>query len=323
MSLPLFDDADDQLPPQAARLAPALHSLAEQGVYLGTSSWKYEGWLGSIYSPERYVTRGRFSKKKFEAECLTEYAKTFPTVCGDFAFYQFPTPDYWQRLFHGTPSSFLFGFKVPEEITVALWPGHARYGARAGQANESFLNADIFQTYFAQRLQPYAAQVGTLIFEFGTFNKKTFPAVADFYERLDSFLAALPPGFRYAVEIRNEEYLLADYFATLARHNVAHVFNAWTRMPTLGEQITIPDAFTADFTVVRALLRHGRTYEQAVKSLEPYQRVQEPDLSTRRALRRIVDRAVMVKKPAFLFVNNRLEGNAPETIEAVVAGNDA
>ncbi len=44
-------------PPQAARLAPKLRALADRGVYFGTSSWKYEGWLGSIYSRDRYITR--------------------------------------------------------------------------------------------------------------------------------------------------------------------------------------------------------------------------------------------------------------------------
>jgi hypothetical protein len=85
----LFDDADER-PALAARLAPALRSLAEQGVYFGGSSWKYEGWLGSIYTPGRYATRGQFSRKKFEAECLSEYAQTFPVVGGDFGFYQLP-----------------------------------------------------------------------------------------------------------------------------------------------------------------------------------------------------------------------------------------
>ena len=60
----------DERPPLASRLAPALHALADQGVFLGTSSWKYDGWLGSIYNRDRYLTRGRFSRKKFEAECL-------------------------------------------------------------------------------------------------------------------------------------------------------------------------------------------------------------------------------------------------------------
>src|SRR5258708_18489520 len=106
MSLPL-SGADDR-PPQASWLALALRSLAEQGVYFGTSSWKYEGWLGQIYSPERYAVRGKFSRKKFEAECLREYAATFPVVCGDFSFYQFPTAAYWDRLFGKTPPSLQF-----------------------------------------------------------------------------------------------------------------------------------------------------------------------------------------------------------------------
>src|SRR4051812_5492808 len=106
----LFDDADEP-PPQAVRLAPRLRALAERGVYFGTSSWKYDGWLGSVYSRDRYVTRGQFSRKRFEAECLAEYAKTFPIVCGDFAFYQFPSPESWSKLFRATPESFSFLFK--------------------------------------------------------------------------------------------------------------------------------------------------------------------------------------------------------------------
>src|SRR5688572_12128003 len=137
MSRSLFDSADP--PPLVARLAPALRTLAERGVYFGTSSWKYEGWLGSIYTPERYITRGKFSRKKFEAECLREYAETFPVVGGDFSFYQFPTAEFWTGLFSRTPASFTFGLKAPEEVTVKRWPGHARYGPRAGTANEHFL----------------------------------------------------------------------------------------------------------------------------------------------------------------------------------------
>jgi len=36
---------------------------------------------------------------KFRDECLAEYATVFPTVCGDFAFYQFPTEKMWQARF--------------------------------------------------------------------------------------------------------------------------------------------------------------------------------------------------------------------------------
>jgi hypothetical protein len=35
-------------------------------------------------------------------------------------------------------------------------------------------------------------------------------------------------------------------------------------------------------------------------------------------MQKIVERALKTRTSAFLFVNNRLEGNAPSTIEAVV-----
>jgi uncharacterized protein YecE (DUF72 family) len=318
MSFLPFPEFAEDMPPQAARLGPKLRALADRGVYFGTSSWKYEGWLGSIYSPERYLTRGKFSRKKFEESCLAEHAATFPAVFGDFAFYQFPTADYWRRLFGGTPASYLFGFKVPEDVTVARWPGHARYGKRAGEDNEGFLDTALFRDHFARPLEPYADRLGPLVFEFGTFNKSTFPTPDGFLARLDPFLATLPGGFRYAVEIRNPEYLSPAYFSLLASHNVAHVLTAWTRMPELGMQAQLPGVLTADFTVVRALLSRGRTFEQAVEAFEPYGKVVEVNEGAREALRGIAEHSMRRKKPAFLFVGNRLEGNSPSTIEAVV-----
>jgi hypothetical protein len=157
-----------------------------------------------------------------------------------------------------------------------------------------------------------------LVFEFGTFNKSTFPKRGDFLARLDPFLKALPAGYRYAIEIRNDDYLSPEYLDVLASHNVAHVFSAWTRMPSLNEQAQLPNAFTADFTVVRALLRRGRPYDQAVQNFEPYREIQEPNEGAREGMRRIVEQAIKTKKSAFMFVDNRLEGNAPSTIEAVV-----
>jgi len=313
-----MDTAANNIPPQASRLAPKLRALADRGIYFGTSSWKYEGWVGSIYSGDRYVTRGKFSKAKFEENCLSEYTKTFPVVCGDLTFYQFPSEQYWAKLFDATPKEFVFGFKVPEDITVETWPTHARYGKRAGLANENFLNAQALEQFFTSRLERYGSQVGPLIFEFGTFNKKTFPTPAAFLAVLDPFLQKLPEGFRYAVEIRNEEYLTPRYFDMLASHNVAHALNAWTRMPALDDQARLPDVFTADFTVVRALLRRGRAYDMAVETFQPYDRIQEPNESAREGMRLVAQRAMHERKNAFLFVNNRLEGNAPSTIEAVV-----
>jgi hypothetical protein len=89
-------------------------------------------------------------------------------------------------------------------------------------------------------------------------------------------------------------------------------------MPSLDEQAQISEAFTADFTVVRALLRKGRPYDKAVETFEPYDRLQEPNPGAREGMRMIAQRAMHERKNAFLFVNNRLEGNEPSTIEAVV-----
>jgi hypothetical protein len=55
--------------------------MAAERVYIGGSSWKYEGWIGQVYSRANYLARGRFSRQLFESNCLKEYARAFPTVC--------------------------------------------------------------------------------------------------------------------------------------------------------------------------------------------------------------------------------------------------
>ena len=312
---PLFDEpgAFDR-----DRLAQELRQLAAANIFIGGSSWKYQGWLGQIYQRERYLSRGKFSKKLFEAECLREYAETFPTVCGDFAFYQFPTEDFWRRLFQQTPEHFRFAFKVPEQITCKVFPEHPRYGAAAGQENPDFLDSRMLQDMFVRPLLPYGRKTALLIFEFGVFSRRGFSRLSEFLDRLDPFLASLPPEFRYAVEIRNPGFLQKDYFACLRSHRVAHVYNAWSKMPELRQQIAIPDSVTADFEVCRALLRRGRMYEDAVAAFTPYQEVQDPNPEARESMRILIGRARENKEFLFLFVNNRLEGNAPTTILSLV-----
>jgi hypothetical protein len=57
--------------------------LAADGIFIGKSSWKYEGWLDQIYSRDRYIFRGKFAKARFDRNCLAEYAEVFKTVCID------------------------------------------------------------------------------------------------------------------------------------------------------------------------------------------------------------------------------------------------
>jgi uncharacterized protein YecE (DUF72 family) len=298
-------------------LRDRLRGLAARGVYVGGSSWKYEGWLGQIYSRSRYLTRGKFSRKLFEETCLGEYATVFPAVCGDFSFYQFPSETFWTKLFRQTPETFRWGFKVPEQITVESWPVHPRYGALAGFENPTFLDAGLFEQAFLKMIEPWRHRVGVLIFEFGTFRQKSYETVGEFVARLDGFLERLPAGWRYAVEVRNADFLAPAYFDCLRAHNVTHVYNAWTRMPEIGEQIAIPGSGTSDMIVTRALLRRGRPYEDAVRMFSPYDRVQDVNESVRNSLRELIDVALVDGKPAFVFVNNRLEGNSPGTIIAI------
>src|SRR5215469_2764973 len=84
-------------------LAARVRHLAENGIFVGTSSWRYEGWLDQIYTPSRYFTNGRFSKKKFHERCIQEYAETFPVVGGDFSFYSVPERSFWKKLFESAP----------------------------------------------------------------------------------------------------------------------------------------------------------------------------------------------------------------------------
>jgi uncharacterized protein YecE (DUF72 family) len=310
----LFDFPDSE----SAVLRSALSGLAGDRIYIGCSSWKYPGWLDQIYTRSNYSIRGRFSKKAFEAECLREYAGIFPTVCGDFAFYQFPSESFWQRLFALTPAGFQFAFKVPEQITCKLFPSHPRYGAQGGCENPSFLDLYLLQEGFLRPLELHQEKVAVLIFEFGSFAKGVFSDVREFLELLDPFLGTLPRQFRYAVEIRNEEFLDSEYFRCLRSHRVAHVFNAWARMPELKDQLAIPESITADFVVSRALLRRGRPYEQAVKLFSPYTKIQDPNPEARAALRELIERARESRRAAYIYVNNRLEGNAPATITAIV-----
>src|SRR5882762_5940826 len=90
--------------------------LAAHGVFVGTSSWKYDGWLNQLYTPSRYEYRGKVTKTRFERDCLGEYAEVFKTVCVDAAYYKFPSEKYLRGQADQVPSDFRFGFKGTEEI---------------------------------------------------------------------------------------------------------------------------------------------------------------------------------------------------------------
>ena len=299
-------------------LAAKIRRLSEQKIFIGTSSWRYEGWLGQVYTPDRYFTRGRFSKKKFHEESIQEYAKTFPIVGGDFSFYSIPEQSFWKKAFAGAPQHLKWDLKIPEDFTTKRFSKQPRYGARAGLNNPTFLDADAFQEAFLEPLAPYLDRVGVFLIEFGTFSKVSYAEPKAFFDDLDGFLRRLPRDFRYSVEIRNDDFLETAYFDVLKANGVAHTFTSWARMPSLREQLLIEEAFTTPYTAARALLRPGRSYEQAVQMFSPYREVKEEYPSARRALRDLIDGSLKRDIAAYIHINNRLEGNAIETIAGVL-----
>ena len=301
-------------------LQESVWRLASLGLFVGTSSWKYPGWQGLLYDKDRYVYRGRYSNARFERNCLGEYAEVFKTVSVDAAYYQFPTGESLEQLTTQVPEDFLLTFKVTDELTLRRFPNLPRFGTRAGQINPHFLDAELFQSAFLGPCEPHRAKVGMLIFEFARFRADDFERGREFVAALDAFLAKLPRGWRYGVEIRNATLLQAEYFAMLASHGIAHVFNSWEGMPSVAEQLDLPGSLTAsDFCGARFLLKPGRRYEEAVKLFSPYDRIKEIYPEGRTAGARLLQMAAGKKMKAFVYLNNRFEGNALETLLAMIA----
>jgi uncharacterized protein YecE (DUF72 family) len=311
------------MPFERERMKEQVQALASRGVFIGTSSWKYEGWLGQLYSPERYDFRGKVAKTRFERDCLAEYAEVFKTVCVDAAYYTFPTQRYLTGLAEQVPEDFRFGFKVTDAITIKKFPNLPRFGLHAGKANPDFLNADLFGTAFLKPCEAIREKVGVLMFEFSRFYPSDYAHGREFVADLDTFLGKLPRGWPYAIEMRNRHWLVPEYFACLAKHRVTHVFNSWDAMPAVSEQMALPGSVTnPHILAARFLTKPGRKYADAKKAFEPYNQTKEVNQEARDAI------AIMLKLDlaatggdvvrAMIYVNNRLEGNALNTIAEVL-----
>jgi uncharacterized protein YecE (DUF72 family) len=292
-----------------------VHHLADQLsplIRFGTSSWTYPGWTGLIYGKE-YPSAGA------TARMLKEYAQwpLFRTVGIDSFFYRPASQRTLQDYAAALPDGFRCVSKVWERITAHTF-ANPRERAHYGEGNPDWLNAELFlNEVVGPMVDVFSDHMGPLVLEFQAIAKKEKLSGADFAAHLDRFFSQLPTTVPYAVEIRNEEYLCPEYFAVLRTHGVGHVFNAWTRMPRIGEQFLLHDAITAPFIVARALLRTGRTYSAAVDAFAPYDHVQDENPELRADLTALAKAALELRVPAYLIVNNRAEGCAPLTIAAV------
>jgi uncharacterized protein YecE (DUF72 family) len=292
----------------------ALAGRLPEVLRFGTSSWTYPGWTGLVYEKE-------YPKTGSSAAMLEEYARfpLFRTVGIDSTFYAPPSASMLESYARALPSGFRCVSKVWDRITVHTF-SKARYKATGGERNPDFLNAALFMSDVLEPCQAhFAGHLGPFVFEFQTIARSAKLTGQAFADLLDGFFSKLPRDVPYAVELRNQEYLAPPYFAVLREHNVAHVFNSWTRMPPVGEQLEIPGAFSAPFTVARILLRPGRTYSDAVDAFAPYDRIQDRNPELRQDVAKLIRQAAALRIPAYILVNNRAEGSAPLTIAAIAA----
>ena len=76
-----------------------------------------------------------------------------------------------------------------------------------------------------------------------------------------------------------------------------------------------------ELIAARFLLKPGRKYDEAVKTFEPYNQTKEVNEEARKAGAALIaeGKAKNKKQKTLIFVNNRLEGNALATIEAMLA----
>ena len=304
-------DGSESLPEPSAELT-ALAGRLPSSIRFGTSTWTYDGWFGDVYH-RRY--RGPQPASRLE-----EYARypLFRTVGIDSAFYDPPSETELASYARALPPGFPCVSKVWDRITAKRLGQDAPQPGLAGMRNPDFLNAALFKDNV---LGPYSRvfrdHAACFVFEFQAMRGKDLPDPLQWADQLDDFLKELPRDFSYAVELRNPELLTGVHGEVLKRHGVAHVFNSWTEMPPIGEQVELGWTFAANFTVARALLKPGRRYSDAVKQFQPYDRVQEPLPSLRKDLVRLVSEAHRRRVEAFILANNRAEGNAPGTIRAV------
>jgi len=285
----------------------------EKLVHWGTSTWTFPEWAGIVYHQP-------YTQKSIKTESLAEYAAfpSFSTVGIDHTFYAPPNPFVLASYAQYLPAGFKCVSKVWEEITVPKWSKQPRYGKKAGQENPHFLDAEKFKSeVLAIYEKAFKDHIGPLVFEFGEMYPPAIPSLQFFLEKLDVFFAKLPKDYEYAVEIRNKEFLQPEYFLTLSRHKVGHVFNHWTKAPRLKEQMAAAGAshVAAGFAIIRLLTPRGIKYDAAKEMYAPYNNLKARNQEMRNDVESLIEQALEFNILLYILVNNKAEGCAPLTIQ--------
>jgi uncharacterized protein YecE (DUF72 family) len=245
---------------------------ANQGqLFLGTQGFSFDDWVGPFYPPG--TPRGKY---------LEAYAERLNAVEIDSTFYGAPRATTVAGWRERTPPDFRFAAKFPRLIT------HDKKLDRALGDAEAFVGT----------MQALGEKLGVLTLQFA------YDFTPDLRYRLEDFLASLPAGPRYAVEVRNRGWLTPDFGEMLSEHNVAIVLQDLHYMPRL-------DWITADFTVIRWLGRR--------KDIEKFDRIQIDRSKELRTWAERVGAFLAAGVDVFGFFNNHFAGHSPESVRQFAA----
>ena len=247
---------------------PGSISPPEPGLYLGTSGWSYSDWEGTVYPPATPA-----------GSRLAEYVKRYATVEIDSTFYGTPRPSTVQRWREISPEGFLFAAKFPQEIT------HER----------NLVGCERETLDFIRTMAGLDDKLGPLLLQL----PPSF--TVEGLDVLDDFLAALPQGFRYAVEVRHRSWLASDLTKMLHEREAALVLVDYPRMPRMEEA-------TADFSYVR-WLGDRREFPSGHTGLK---KERDDDL---RWWSGVVGRFLEEGRTVFAYANNHYQNHSPSTLE--------
>ncbi len=274
---------------------------------IGTSSWTYRGWNGIVFA-------GNPTLQHLIDHGLAEYAQhpLFSTVSIDRGYYQPLAADDFRRYASQLPPEYRCALKVWNAVTAPT-------AGKTGAANPHFLDAPFFlDSVFSVAEKNFAPHLGPLLFQFPSMGAVPWMSSAQFSARLDAFFEKLPRRFDYAVELRDESYLTPSHLNVLRRHGVAHLFNHWERMPSIGSQLKLPNVFTGTCVVSRVLLPQGKGYEAQREAFEPFAHLQATDTQMRQDVCALILRCQAEQKRTYVLVGNKAEGCSPLTVRGIL-----
>lgn len=291
-----------------AQLAESIFELAKQlpeHLRMGTSSWTFPGWAGLVWDRPA-------GERTLANVGLATYARhpLFRTVGLDRTYYGPMTAEELASLKRELPSDFRFLVKAHAECTTVQFTERSWYRSRAGQRNELFLEPEhATQMVVEPFMRGLDGHGGVLLFQFPA---QHVPGGArSFACRLERFLAALPKGPHYAVEIRNAELLTPRYAKALERVGASHCVVEHPGMPDVHKQWQVTGGSDRPALVMRWMLARAHNYGSGREAYSPFSRLVDENPKVRRALAEMI---LATQKPAYLIVNNKAEGCSPLSI---------